>query len=140
MPGHMVLVTNNPKYLPFYSSVDFIDGSSWDVLVKVRDMVHSGWRLLSHPLCGNFRPYQQPFRSVLMAGCEEKECSVDEYSLSLVEHALSVYRSCQDRLLRRGVLPYETEEDYSVIDFELMKFTLTQYNLSRKKELEFVQP
>ncbi|MDR1742148.1 MAG: GrdX family protein, partial [Synergistaceae bacterium] len=44
----------------------FIDGSPLDVLIAVRDAAHRGAVLLTHPLCGNLRPYQQPFRSVLV--------------------------------------------------------------------------
>jgi hypothetical protein len=91
-------------------------------------MIHKGWCLLSHPLYGNLRPYQQPFRSILLSGSKGYHF-VDEYSLYMIEHALSVYRSCSDRLMERNVLPLETEGDYAAIDFELMKFTLEQYNI-----------
>lgn len=130
MSARMVLLTNNQKYLSKVPSSEFIDGSSLDVLIRVRDMIHEGWELVSHPLYGNLRPYQQPFRSAVLtfenAGSTRK---IDEYSLNLIEHALSVYRSCSDRLLLRGVLPEATEMDYAYMDMELLKNTLTQYGL-----------
>lgn len=130
MSARIVLVTNNQKFLSKVPSTEFIDGSSWDVLVRVRDMIHEGWELVSHPLYGNLRPYQQPFRSAVLTfekpGSTRK---IDEYSLNLIEHALSVYRSCSDRLLLRGVLPEATEMDYAFMDMELLKNTLTQYGL-----------
>lgn len=130
MSARMVLVTNNQKLLSKVLSTEFIDGSSWDVLVRVRDLIHEGWELVSHPLYGNLRPYQQPFRSAVLtfesSGSTRK---IDEYSLNLIEHALSVYRSCSDRLLLRGVLPEATEMDYAYMDMELLQNTLTQYGL-----------
>ncbi len=134
MSGRVVLVTNNPRYLSNVTSIDLVNGSSWDVLVKVRDMVHGGCKLLSHPLYGNLRPYQQPFRSAILSlKSDNGSSSVDEYSLTLIEHALSVYRSCLDRLLLRGVLPPATEEDYAFMDMELMKQTLLQYDIFSEK-------
>lgn len=130
MTARMVLLTNNQKYLSTVPSTEFIDGSSMDVLIRVRDMIHEGWELVSHPLYGNLRPYQQPFRSAVLtfenSGSNRK---IDEYSLNLIEHALSVYRSCSDRLLLRGVLPEATEMDYAFMDMELLKNTLKQYGL-----------
>lgn len=134
MSGRVVLVTNNSKYLPNVASIDFVDGSSWDVLIKVRDMIHLGWKLLSHPLYGNLRPYQQPFRSAILSyESGDNSASVDEYSLTLLDNALSIYRSCSDRLLLRGVLPSATEDDYATIDFELMKESLDRYGLFMEK-------
>ena len=64
MQNNTVLITNNEELSRIVRNGRFVEGSSLDVLVSVRSSVHLGGRLLTHPLCGNLRPYQQPFRSV----------------------------------------------------------------------------
>lgn len=125
-----VVVTNNSNLFRSVKSGRLIEGSSLDVLINVRDAVHLGGRLLTHPLCGNLRPYQQPFRSILI---EEKPGGlVDLESLSAIEEAVLVYRSCSDRLLLPETLPPATREDYAFVDFELMRESLEQYGLLPK--------
>ncbi|MDR1977972.1 MAG: GrdX family protein [Synergistaceae bacterium] len=137
------------QFTPFSPS-RFIEGSSLDVLIAVRDAVHLGGRLLTHPLCGNLRPHQQPFRSVLIEEriIEEKISGipkkldeprgfppvgslplVDLESLSMIEEAVLVYRGCQNRLLLPERLSDEVRKDYAFIDGELMKESLLQYRI-----------
>ena len=89
MQNNTVLVTNNEELSRIVRNGRFVEGSSLDVLVSVRSSVHLGGRLLTHPLCGNLRPYQQPFRSVLIQ--EFPGALVDLESLSLIENAVAVY-------------------------------------------------
>jgi len=110
----------------------FVEGSAFDVLVALRDRIHSGARLLTHPLCGNLRPYQQPFRSALLAPPSEGEpLSVCPSSLALVEEALAVYRSCQGRWALPGKIPAAVEEDYACVDAALMQDSLERHGLWR---------
>ena len=125
-----VVITNNSALYQTVSSGHFIEGSSLDVLISVRDSVHLGSCLLTHPLCGNLRPYQQPFRSILIQ--KNPGALVDLQSLTLIEEAVLVYRSCEKRLLLPDNLPAATREDYAFVDFELMKESLQQYGLLPK--------
>jgi len=124
-----LLITNNSKFVPLVSSIELLN-TSQEVLIRSRDLVHEGHKLVTHPLYGNLRPYQQPFRTILVEIVRGASASdVDPYSLELIENALSVYRSCQDRILEPGVLPPETEEDYAFIDLELMKKSLQEHGM-----------
>ena len=80
MQNNTVLVTNNEELSRIVRNGRFVEGSSLDVLVSVRSSVHLGGRLLTHPLCGNLRPYQQPFRSVLIQGELMRE-SLERYGM-----------------------------------------------------------
>lgn len=122
-----VVVTNNPALYQTVSSGHLVKGSSLDVLISVRDAVHLGSRLLTHPLCGNLRPYQQPFRSVLIQ--KNPGALVELESLSFIEEAILAYRSCQDRLLLPETLSDATRGDYAFVDFELMRESLERYGL-----------
>jgi len=103
---------------------EFIKGSSLDVLIRVRDLVHLGSKILTHPLCGNLRPNHQPFRSIII---DEKSGLTDLSSLSLIEEAVSVYQSC--KLIFPSEIDEETLKDYAYIDFELMRESLIQLGL-----------
>ncbi|MCR4817347.1 MAG: GrdX family protein [Fretibacterium sp.] len=126
-----ILITNNEELCCCVQRGRFIDGSSLDVLIAVRDLVHRGGVLLTHPLCGNLRPYQQPFRSILIE--EHPGGLVDLDSLSLIEEAVSVYNACRDRLIFPDSLQEETRADYAYIDGELMRESLEQYGQLRRE-------
>ena len=119
-----VLITNNTGLYRSVKAGEYIEGSPLEVLTRVRNLVHSGSTVLTHPLCGNLRPYHQPFRSVII---DEKRGPVDLESLSLIEDAVQIYQSC------KLILPHETDEltrkDYAYIDSELMRESLLQYKL-----------
>ena len=69
MAGRAILITNNPSFpsrVPAGVDVLLLDGGARDALTMARDRVHQGWRLANHPLYGNFRPHQQPYRSLLL--------------------------------------------------------------------------
>lgn len=122
-----ILITNNKALCQAVRQGRYIDGSSLDALVAVRDVVHKGGVLLTHPLCGNLRPYQQPFRSVLIE--EHPGASVDLSSLDMIENAITVYRDCRDS--KKLLLPTELDEgrllDYAYIDSEIMRESLERY-------------
>ena len=126
-----VLITNNEDLCRSVRSGRFVEGSSLDVLVAVRDSVHLGACLLTHPLCGNLRPYQQPFRSVLI---EERPGElVDLDSLSMIEEAVAVYEACRGRLLMPSSLDENKRADYAFIDAELMRDSLERYGQLRRE-------
>ena len=59
----MLLVTNNEKVRE--SSDLCAPSSTWradimDVLIHVRDLVHQGHKLLTHPLAGSVKPMRPP--------------------------------------------------------------------------------
>jgi hypothetical protein len=127
--GGVVLITNNVSLersiAPFSLWTQLVEGSSLNVLITARDAVHLGGRLLTHPLYGNLRPYQQPFRSVLI----EKKCNalVDLESLSMIEEAVLLYRKFENSLPLPAGLPQAVCEDYAFVDFELMRESVERY-------------
>ena len=131
-----VLVTNNPQLHAYCTSVQHISGTSWDVFLEARNRIHRGWKLLTHPLYGNFLPSQQPYRSVLVESPEnpEQRNPVDLDSFSFIEEALGVYRSYEDRgnVRQLGSHTSEIEADYALLDLRLMQQSLEQYGLWRE--------
>ena len=116
----MLLVTNNGKVREKYGplcTVQFVDGGHTDVLTQVRDLVHQGHKLLTHPLAGSVKPNETPFRSVAMT---EETGPLDLESLELVERALDVCRQFPPRFHRGEDAPAEMREDFAEIDFRLI--------------------
>nr|WP_321499681.1 GrdX family protein [uncultured Dethiosulfovibrio sp.] len=130
MVRSLVLITNNPAFFSLHQEgleLVKLDGTAYDVVVAGRDRVHQGWTLLNHPLYGNFRPYHQPFRTMLLRAPERPEdIALDSDSLSLVERAAEVYLSCSDRWLTPETSPKSMYDDCSVLDYDLMKETLVK--------------
>ncbi len=128
-----VLLTNNPQLFLYCTSIHKISGTSWDVLLEARNKIHQGWKLLTHPLYGNFLPSQQPYRSILLQSSENPEMGgmVDLDSFSLIEEALGVYRSYKEKgaIRQLGTHAPEVEEDYALLDRHLLQQSLEQYGL-----------
>ena len=131
MAARPILVSNNPNFenaCPAHADLRLIAGSALDVLVAARDLAHKGWRLANHPLYGNFRPHQQPYRSLLLlpphtpaeARLEAQDACTP---LGLLEEALTLYQS-PVRKSRPQDVPERMRRACAMIDMELMKATL----------------
>ncbi|MCL1940699.1 MAG: GrdX family protein [Synergistaceae bacterium] len=134
MSRSYVLFTNNPvmkkKITNETLEFTFIGGTSLDVLKGARDSVHMGAKLVTHPLYGNLRPHQQPYRTIL-AVRENGSRACDLESLSLIENALGVYQSCADRLIKPEDLPELLRDDYAYVDYELMRESFSRYRITK---------
>ena len=126
----ITLITNNEELYHSVMSGEYIDGSSLDVLIHVRGLVHSGSRILTHPLCGSLRPNHQPYRSVI---ADVVRGLTDLDSLTVIESAISVYQSAE--IIAPGEIPEETRADYAYIDAEIMRDSLGHYGLIRDESL-----
>ena len=131
-----LLFTNNPAFFTLdRQGLDVmpVEATAHDVLLLARDKVHAGWRILNHPLYGNFRPGHQPFRTMLLqapqplATPSASVAAVDTYSLDLMEQALGVYRACADRVATPQGVSETLFRDCSRIDQALMQATLDNY-------------
>lgn len=126
----LALYSNNPLFTRICQQTEyglFADVSALKILQNARDAIHRGWGLFNHPLYGNYRPYQQPFRTILLfnstcaASCESP-AQVDLESLHLIEEALQVFSN--NRVVSPSEVPRKMFEDCAEIDFALMQLTL----------------
>jgi hypothetical protein len=109
------ILSNNPKVWNEYKVVMKVDGSLRDVLLKVRDYVHQGYKILSHPLAGSVKPNETPFKSVLM---DAEPGAIDFNSLRIIESAIEITdkfvnlnRKWEERVI----------EDFQLIDNSLLE-------------------
>ncbi len=113
------IITNNPRVKEFYEnhnrdfknnvSLVFTD-SREDVFTKVRDLIHSNWKLLNHAMAGNIPLHKHPYRSMAL----QKEEELDTNSLVLWEAAM-------ERVKRGKVPPYPSDvlKDFQELDYIL---------------------
>ena len=76
----------------------FVEGTFRDVLVKVRDMVYSGHKLVTHPLFASSRMMFSPFRTVIV-GDEPGEVSPEECQIA--EESIISYENLTARRRRQ---------------------------------------
>ncbi len=117
-----VFLTNNPRIHELaeqgYKVQCFPKLEGLDILVKIRDLVHKGHKLLTHPLHSSLKPNETPFRTCLLT--REPEKAVDSESLLLIETAIHSYEKfLKDGKIRN--LSEENRKDFSLIDFDLMR-------------------
>lgn len=98
----------------------FIDGGFEDVLIKVRDFVHSGYELVSHPLGASIRMLYSPYRSILIS---DKKENLNPIYLETIENSIENYRKHMQ--LRKPDIT--NSNDYSIIDSELLESAIKEF-------------
>ncbi|WP_123052754.1 GrdX family protein [Clostridium sp. JN-1] len=117
----VIIVTNNPLSRDRFQTkhkVYFINGNVMDVLKMVRDYVHCGHKLLTHPLVGSVKPNQIPYRTILLSS--DKKENVDFQSLGYIEK--SIYTT--QKFIKNYDIPMwdsSVLNDFSVIDYDIIK-------------------
>lgn len=117
---HFILISNNPQVNEKFGLAEMVDGSILKVLVKARDYIHKGHRLLTHPLAGSIKPNETLYRSILITR-EPNQGNIDFKSLELIENAIITHTKFQN-------LQYNYSEsilrDFQGIDLDLLKNAL----------------
>lgn len=116
----LFIVTNNPmskeKFEGKYK-VEFIDVPQLDILKKVRNYIHKGNRILTHPLMGSVKPNETPYRTVCVS--TEIVDGVDLQSLEIIENSIIT----TEKFLRDFNTPQWSEKilaDFQLIDSDLI--------------------
>jgi hypothetical protein len=116
-----IIITNNKISKEYYEQkyeVIFVEGSLMDVLIAVRDQIHKGHELLTHPLSGSVKPNETPYKSVAITYASQEQ--VDLKSLMLIENSIETARKLLVNKTTK-VWPESVLEDFRVIDFDLIK-------------------
>ncbi len=118
MKKNYMIITNNPlvpRKLNDEYTVAYMDISYEDVLKEVRNRIHEGHRLLSHPLSGSVKPNETPYKSVMIT---ERREAVDEESLMIIENAI---QACRKFVFKSDKYKPEVYEDFQIIDWTLLE-------------------
>lgn len=89
MSKKIIIVTNNSMvYEKFNKDTETIylgDQNFLEVLTYVRDKMHEGHNLLTHPLSGSLKPNETPFKSIVISKKKEK---MDFNELAIMEESI----------------------------------------------------
>lgn len=114
------IVSNNPLVADKYGElVRFIEGGVPEVFTAVRDAVHKGAVLISHPLAGSVKPNESPYKSVLASS---RTGPLDDDSLKLIEASIDVLRKMPVKLRN---YPPQVLDDFMVIDLDLVNSAMS---------------
>ncbi|MFZ5354720.1 MAG: GrdX family protein [Bacillota bacterium] len=123
MKDKYIVITNNKSVLEKYNeniSIEYVETTYLGILLRVRDKVHAGYELVTHPLMGSVKPNETPYRSIIIkAGTQ-----VDRQSIEIIESSII---SCE-RFLKDKPLPEWNEkvlEDFRFVDIRLFESALS---------------
>lgn len=116
-----IIITNN-KYVEekFKTILDveyYEDKDYMSILEYVRDKIHSGHELLTHPLSGSIKPNETPYKSIIISG---EVNGLDESGLKIIEESILTAK----KFIKDRTTPKWTEsilDDFRVIDLSLME-------------------
>lgn len=111
-----VLISNNPLVWHQYPSAVKVQGTIKEVLIRSRDGIHQGMKLLTHPLTGSIKPNQSPYKSILLV--EQAGNTVDLVSLQLIEEALATVAKFEPSAIEA---PFRIMHDYQTIDLSFVE-------------------
>lgn len=116
-----IIVTNNYLVRDKFNSlfeIEFVEGLDYiKVLSLVRDKLHIGHQLLTHPLSGSIKPNETPYKSVMISG---KRTELDQSGLIIVEESIVT----ASKFIGNKPTPNWPEgilDDFRVIDLSLME-------------------
>ncbi len=125
----MIVITNNSLVENTLNKGNYncevikIDGTYRDVLVKVRDMIHVGHKMLTHPLMGSIKPNETPYRSVAVS---KHVGQADMDDILLIEKAIMTFDkfALVERPNRGENATAQMKADYAEIDLSLISSAL----------------
>ena len=93
-----------------YYNVDFIS-----ILTIVRDRIHLGHKLLTHPLSSSIKPNVSPYKTIHISYVKG---DLDVDSLSLIEESIATYQK-----LSKGYTKKKWSDEV-LLDFQLIDYSI----------------
>lgn len=118
-----IMITNNPKVIQKYKDEEMslltLD-SIEKIFTTTRDLIHKGYILITHPLAGSIKPFQNPYRSIILKEGDE----LDYNSLKNFENSFKKYKQFEHNKTKINNLSQKILDDYQVIDLSLIESAL----------------
>ena len=120
----ILLITNNryvwDRYKYHMEIIYDEDIDYMGILELVRDKIHKGHMLLTHPLSGSIKPNETPYKTIMISK-DMKDLDID--SLNIIEESICTAR----KFLNNRPTPNWTEkvlDDFRTIDLSLIENTI----------------
>lgn len=114
-----LIITNNPLVAEKYENVLWTEGSVEKTLIIVRDFIHRGYELVSHPLAASLRMLFSPYRSIIIGNKKEK---LNFEHAQIIEDSIMKYKNHMD--LRKT--DERIRDDYKKVDLLLLEAALSE--------------
>ncbi len=129
-----ILITNNPMVWEKYEAsleVVRIKGGLMAVLFHIRDRVHVGYRLLTHPLSGSIKPNETIYKSALI-DIEAGSLSIE--SLMLIEASIE---TAEKFIKNKSPKEWSQEilSDFQIIDKTLIDSAIESMRYNKSESL-----
>lgn len=118
-----IIITNNFKVIKKYSDkeINILSLKETEkIFTRVRDLIHKGYILVTHPLAGSIKPFQNPYRSIILKEGNE----LDYNSLKNFENSFKKYKQFEHNKTKINNLSQKILDDYQVIDLSLIESAL----------------
>lgn len=124
-----IIITNNPYVYEKFKDEFEIDYSEdytyMNVLEIVREKVHEGYKLTTHPLSGSVKPNETPYKTIMISS---KKGDLDFDGLEIIEESILTVK----KFYNNQMTPLWTEtvlDDFRVIDLSLIEHVIkkTEY-------------
>lgn len=102
----------------------FNQGSYYDVLVEVRDLVHRCFELITHPLVGSVKPNETPYRSIIL----KQGVNTDFQSVTIIESSIQTYEKFE-KMKPSPKWSQSILEDFQFVDLKLFESSLDNISL-----------
>ncbi|EEG73414.1 hypothetical protein CLOHYLEM_06524 [[Clostridium] hylemonae DSM 15053] len=122
MQNRYIIITNNPlvpEKIGGTHNVEYKEISYEEVLRTVRDRIHEGHTLLSHPLSGSVKPNETPYKSIMLSAGKGE---VDPGSVVIIENAIE---ACRKFVFKSDKYKPEVYDDFQMIDWTLLESAIT---------------
>ena len=116
-----ILVTNNPLVDAQFKSkfnIELLDTDVPGVLTYVRDLVHKGHQLLTHPLSGSVKPNETIYKSILVTDTLK---DIDPKSINIIEECILTTRKFPPKYI-----PDHFKHDMQLVDLALIHSALVK--------------
>lgn len=120
-----IIITNNDmvynKYKDEYS-VEFYDCSIKEIMVKVRDKIHEGFKMLTHPLSSSIKPNESLYKSIMIT---DDKSTLDYNSLLIIENSII---TCDkfNKIKYNIVYTDKIKDDFKLIDLTVLESALNR--------------
>lgn len=116
----ITIVSNNPFVKKHRDDIDYLANQDYlDVLIRVRDLIHQNYHLVTHPLSSNFLADKTCYKTVVL----KPGPTVDLQSIDIIERAIVMVKkslvSRSDAIYNDSIL-----KDLQKVDYEIIKHTL----------------
>jgi hypothetical protein len=121
----ILIVTNNPMCLNKFNEkyeVEFLNGGMMNVLKTVRNHVHEGNLLLTHPLSSSIKPNEMPYKTVIITKLKKE--AIDLQSVNFIEEAI---HTTEKFIKDRGTPAWSDKilNDFMLIDYDIINHALS---------------